>query len=43
MATPKIYTISLTDDERTKLKAIIQRKDTAVRTITLDCGKSSIY
>lgn len=36
MARPKIYTISLTDDELTKLKAIIRRKDTS-RTIKCRC------
>ena len=36
MARPKIYTISLTDDELTKLKAIIRRKNTS-RTIKCRC------
>jgi hypothetical protein len=36
MARPKIYTISLTDGELTKLKAIIRRKDTS-KTIKCKC------
>ena len=36
MARPKIYNISLTDDELTKLKAIIRRKNTS-RTIKCRC------
>ena len=36
MARPRIYNISLTDDELTKLKAIIRRKNTS-RTIKCRC------
>ena len=36
MARPKIYTISLTDDELMKLKAIIRRKNTS-KTIKCRC------